>query len=471
MAHLQQVVPASPDIRPQDPAPGAMPVQALRALNELGRSAREAAHLDVLAFLLVNDSHLLAPYRQSGLWLAQGGVRTLSGVVQAEANAPYVQWLDRVARELAVRNAQAGALDASLLPQALADEWAAWLPAHGLWLPMAADAPGPGPVAGGLLLARDTPWQAAEIALMAEWMDIWRHAWFARQPRQGLSWPLLKQAVRGQSGEPWWKQARLRWAAALALALAIPVRLSVLAPGELVPADPTVIRAPLEGVIASFAVKPNETVQSGQALFAFDDAPLRSRLEVAQQALLSAEAEYRQSAQLAVTEAKSKAQLALLMGKVEERRAEADYLRGQLERSRVVAPRDGIVMFDDPSEWIGKPVTTGERILRVAAPGDAEIEAWLAVGDAIPLAPDTPVRLYLNANPMLPVSATVRYVAHDAVQRPDGSYAYRVRARLDTRTDQRVGLKGTAKLSGEWVPLVYWIVRRPLAAVRQTIGW
>ena len=75
MAHLQQVVPAHPDIRPQDVAPGAVPVQSLRALNELGRSAREAAHSDVLAFLLVNDSHLLAPYRQSALWLAEGGVR------------------------------------------------------------------------------------------------------------------------------------------------------------------------------------------------------------------------------------------------------------------------------------------------------------------------------------------------------------------------------------------------------------
>jgi hypothetical protein len=64
----------------------------------------------------------------------------------------------------------------------------------------------------------------------------------------------------------------------------------------------------------------------------------------------------------------------------------------------------------------------------------------------------------------------VRYVAHDAVPRPDGSYAYRVRARLDGRADQRVGLKGTAKLSGGWVPLAYWMLRRPLATIRQHIG-
>lgn len=47
--------------------------------------------------------------------------------------------------------------------------------------------------------------------------------------------------------------------------------------------------------------------------------------------------------------------------------------------------RDGIALFDDPTEWIGKPVTTGERIMRVAAPEDVEVEAWLPVGDAVPL--------------------------------------------------------------------------------------
>jgi hypothetical protein len=67
----------------------------------------------------------------------------------------------------------------------------------------------------------------------------------------------------------------------------------------------------------------------------------------------------------------------------------------------------------------------------------------------------------------------LRYVAHDAVPRPDGSYAYRVRARLalpSDRAELRVGLKGTAKLSGPWVPLVYWMLRRPLAVIRQHVG-
>jgi hypothetical protein len=61
-------------------------------------------------------------------------------------------------------------------------------------------------------------------------------------------------------------------------------------------------------------------------------------------------------------------------------------------------------------------------------------------------------------------------MAHDAVQRPDGSYAYRVRATLDAPTTHRVGLKGTAKAQGDWVPAIYWVMRRPIATLRSTLG-
>src|SRR5206468_1818514 len=147
------------------------------------------------------------------------------------------------------------------------------------------------------------------------------------------------------------------------------------------------------------------------------------------------------------------------------------YLQGQLDRSRVLAPQAGIALFDDPSEWVGKPVLTGERILRVAAPERMEVEAWLALDDAIPLAPGAGVTLYLNASPFDPVEARLRYVAHDAVARPDGSHGYRIRAELAGRPEHRIGLKGTAKLAGGWVPLGYWMLRRPLAAARQFLGW
>ncbi|AXS79454.1 efflux RND transporter periplasmic adaptor subunit [Dechloromonas sp. HYN0024] len=452
-----------------------MAVQDLyTAFLDLSRRARRANDVIELGFIAVNDTHLLAPYRQAALWFDDGGVRMLSGVLQPEANAPYVHWLKRVCRHLLDQQVGCREIQANDLPGEEADEWSEWLPAFALWFPLAAgqEAHSPGP--GGLLLARDTPWQADEIALLTEWIDVWRHAWHAHFRPDPWSWRRWRDQTRAYfqpgDGQTWWQQRRIRWAAVVAIVLLLPVRLTVLAPGELVPSNPAMIRAPLDGVVGTFFVKPNESVKQGQALFDFDQAPLVARSEVATQSLATAEAEYRQFAQQALSDAKSKAQLAIVQGKIEERKAEANFLHGQLERSHVTAPQDGIALFDDPTEWIGKPVVTGERIMRIAAPDDVEIEAWLPVGDAIPLEPESAVSLYLNASPLFAVSAAVRYAAHDAVLRPDGSYAYRVRARLDGQTGHRVGLKGTAKLSGGWVPLFYWVLRRPLASLRQMVG-
>ncbi len=452
--------------------------KALNALLDLSQQSRQAADLSELGFLAVNGTHTLAPYRQGALWLAEDGVKTLSGVVQLEANAPYAQWLDRVCRSVLLdNNPHPCRLGATQLPRDLALEWDTWLPSYGLWLPIPLDVAGDqdAMLLGGLLLARDTPWQEQEVALLAEWLKIWTFAWNAGHRPTTWSWrrwlQLVRDEWRGRQDLVWWKRRRVLWALGFAVILLLPVRLTVLAPGELVPAHPAVIRSPFDGVVGSFSVKPNQVVRVGQPLFNFDDASLKSKLEVARQALSGAQAEYRQSAQLAVTDIKYKGQLALLMGKVEERQAEADYLKGQLERAHILAPQDGIALFDDPSEWVGKPVATGERIMRIAAPGDVEVEAWLAVGDAVPLPVDAPVSLYLNSSPLFTVDAQVRYVAHDAVQRPDGSYAYRVRASLEHPTEHRVGLKGTAKLNGSSVPMVYWVLRRPIAAIRQMIGW
>lgn len=439
-------------------------------LKALAQRARQAQSDRELGFLLVNDTLSLAPYRQAALWLADEGVWSLSGVVQVDANVPYAQWLDAVARHLHAPDGPVlQPFSASDLPADLAAEWGHWWPAHALWLGGTAT----GAQGAGILL-RDAPWSAEELATLQEWSEVWWHAFAAlHRPRiarwRGV-WERLRQPLAWQAGQAWWRQRRVQIVGGVLAVLLWPVHLTVLAPGELVPAHPLVVRAPLEGVIDVFHVQPNQQVQAEQPLFSFDEIVIQSKLEVAQQALATAETDYRQTTQLALSDAKSKTQLGLLMGKVEERRADIDYLQEQLTRSRVLAPQAGVVLMDDPSEWIGKPVATGERILRIATLDDVEVEAWVPLADAISLVPGDALTLYLSASPLSPVSATLRYMAHEAVQRPDGSYAYRVRATLDGKTSHRVGLKGTAKLQGGWVPLSYWVLRRPWATVRAYLG-
>jgi hypothetical protein len=66
----------------------------------------------------------------------------------------------------------------------------------------------------------------------------------------------------------------------------------------------------------------------------------------------------------------------------------------------------------------------------------------------------------------------VRTVAYEAISRPDGTLAHRVRAILaETDHRPRLGVKGTARIDGERVPLIWWLFRRPLTVVRQTLGF
>jgi hypothetical protein len=428
-------------------------------LLHLQRRARDAAGVAELCFVMVNETHALAPYRQAALWEAGRGVGAVSGVAVLEANAPFTLWLERICRRLGSAMAQAGPVDPALLSEPDREEWRDWLPAAGLWVPFTI----PNGNRTGLLFVREEPWAEVETAMLSELAHAYGHAlWALRRPSL---WAEARRHLK----------ARRRVAVGFGLALlalaAIPVPLTVLASAEVVAADPAVVRAPLDGVVDAIRVRPNDRIAEGQLLFTLDDTTLRGKVEVAEKSLTTAEAELRQLSQQAVFDPAAKPKLAVAAGRRDEQAAELATLQSQLERIRVRAPRPGIAVLDDPSEWVGRPVTVGEKVMALAEEKDTEIEAWLAPADAIDLPPGAPLTLFLNVLPLSPVHGTLKTVAYEATPRPDGTVAHRVRARIDGGEDKpRLGLRGTARLSGDRVPLAYWLLRRPIATVRAWAG-
>lgn len=426
-------------------------------LLHLQRRARDAGSASELCFVATNETHALIPYRQAALWEQGRGISAVSGVALADAHAPFVLWLERVCRQLAEAMGAAGAVDGAALAAADREEWAEWLPAAGLWVPFAHGR------RAGLLLARDKPWTETDVSMLSELAHAYGHAlavW--RRPSPWVGWADSLKARR-----------RIAVAAGLGLlaVAALPVPLTVLAPAELVAANPAVIRAPIDGVVDAILVHPNDRIQAGQVLFTLDDTTLRGKVEVARKALATAEAELRQVSQQAVFDPSFKSKLAIASGRRDEQAVELATLESQMERIRVKAPQSGSAVLDDPSEWIGRPVAVGEKVMALAEEKDTEVEAWLAPGDAIDLGPDAPLSLFLNVSPLAPVHARVSSVAYEATPRPDGTVAHRVRARIDDgEAKPRLGLKGTARISGERVPLLYWMLRRPIAAVRAWVG-
>ena len=68
---------------------------ALGTLLHLSKRARQAQTTADLGFILANETFHLVPYRQAVLWLQEGGVSALSGVVTLQKTAPYTQWFER----------------------------------------------------------------------------------------------------------------------------------------------------------------------------------------------------------------------------------------------------------------------------------------------------------------------------------------------------------------------------------------
>jgi hypothetical protein len=443
------------------------PRMILNKLEEKTRTTRNQAELE---FMVVNESIGLCGYRQAAFWHDGQGVRRLSGVVQVEANTPYVQWLNRLCASLSKQYRHTQRLEQTDLTESLATEWSSWLPQHLLWVPLDTPSISRQTRTGGLIFANETGFSQQDADLIEHWCRTWFYAWVASgQAARGLDLTGLFSNTHGAKAS-WWKRPYVYLLLGGLLALHLPVNLTLLAPAELIPKDPVVIRSPMDGVIDEVLVAPNAQVETGTPLFNLDQEKLLSQYNIAQREMAGLQTQYNQVVQLSLSDNLQKAQLASIAAEIDQKDVAIQYLQGQLQRSEVKATVMGTILYPSTDELEGKPVQTGEGVMRLVNPEKVQVEAWLGVADAVPIPNDAEMVLYLSSMPTQPVHAQIHLIGYEPVLQPSGSYAYRIRA--DIRDDQphRVGLKGIAKIVADKVPLYYWIFRRPLSSLRQFLG-
>lgn len=448
---------------------GASPWQALAHLVERTLAARTVPEI---CFIAANQTWQLMPFRQAVVWRINSRdvpkLHTVSALSRLAEDSPNTVWLRRLGgflhrHPMSREPAQPCFIARGDLPPELAGDWDEFMPALAYVLPV----PGPrsGRRLGYLALALERAPTDLQQELVQRAVAACGHAWEALEGRgQGVRRPRRLRA------------AGWLLAACAGLALLVPVRLSVLAPAEVIALDAVAVTAPMDGVVKSFAVQPNQPVERGALLFTLDDTTLRNRREVAAKQLQVARADALAAAQKAFASEASRGDLAALNGRVAERQAELAWLDEQVGRVEVHAQADGVMVFGDVNDWIGKPVVTGERVALLGDPASAGIHIWLPVADAIAIEPGAEVRLFLQVAPLEPLQARLSQTSYQATLSPDGISSYRLRARFEQATPQqlqlaRVGLRGTAKLHGEQAMLGYYLLRRPLAALREWAGW
>lgn len=438
--------------------------QLLLSLASLRDRALAADSLNTLAFSMANDLHPLLHFYQAQVWAQREHdleLLCISGLARPTEDSPYLLWVRHASRWLGaqIKDAQPCWLTRAELelPADIADGWQEWWP-NGVWCVPLHDSHGKR--LGLLLYLLEAPPNEPLPELLNGLWQTWAYCWAALSgERKMLGW------------RPSRRQLLITLAVA-ALLLLVPVRQTALAPAEVVSRQAQIVSSPIDGVIAELHVRPNQSVEAGALLLTLDETTLHNRAEVLVKEVAVADAELIAASQRAFDNVQSKAELTLLASRAQQRRAELAAVEAQLKRTQVYAPRAGVAVYGDPNDWLGKPVSTGERIMQVADPSQPAMRIQLPVADAIALEAGARVTLFLTAYPLTPLQGSVLETSYQAKAGEDGVASYRLLASIEGQPEHaRLGLHGTAKLYGDRVLLGYYLLRRPLAALRAWSGW
>jgi hypothetical protein len=260
-------------------------------------------------------------------------------------------------------------------------------------------------------------------------------------------------------------------AALLLTAALFPVHLSTVAPAEVVPLEPAIIASPLPGVIRTVHVHSNEKVATGQLLVSLDDVDQRNKRDIAQRDLELTRAELKRLEQLGFLDPTQRFRLAELEAQSRIRELELARAHQELNRTQIRAERDGIAILGDASEWAGKPVQVGEKILQIADPRRTGLRIYIPAVDIPVLEANEQGEVYLDSQPWRGLAFKVRHWTFEPEVTPTGIVAFRAQAQWLANADQaRLGLRGSAHLKGRMVPFIVYMLRRPLILLRQSFA-
>lgn len=250
----------------------------------------------------------------------------------------------------------------------------------------------------------------------------------------------------------------------------IPLRIA--APCEVVPKDPIIVAAPLEGIIEKVVVKPGETVHKDDILVEYHKTVFLQNLKVAQKQVQILQADVNRAMTLGFKDERSLSELAVLKLKLEKEKLALGLAEYYASKLIIKAPQEGIVIIDNPDEWRGKPVQIGEKILILSNEQNTKIRIWLPENDNIVLDPKRNIKIFLNIKPEISYRASLIYVAAESIVTEKHLASFIAEADwIDKPKEVKLGLKGTAILYGENVSIFYFIIRKPWASVRNFIGF
>ncbi len=437
--------------------------KGLETILAVDDRVRGATTVRELQHIVVNESRKITGARQIFLVRLNGDgqvrVKAVSSLALVERDTPLVRWVESAIESILEDRGKNEQVEFSLpaFVDPDADETKTYPFRNLIWQPLKLTS---GETFAGLLIARERTWHSPELRVVARQASVYANAWQAIEGVQRLRpRPKLR------------KQLKYGALAAVLIAAFFPMPLTALAPVEIVERNAGIVAAPIDGVIKEILVQPNQTVKFGQPIMRFEDTNLRNRFKIADREMHVAKTKYGRAQRAAFSDPKSRHELEIAKTEYELKKAERDYAADILARAEVTAPRQGILIYPDKNKLIGRPVKTGERLMKIGDPNEIQARIDLPVSDSIVLEKDTKVRLFLDASPFQPKLAQIESESYHAEPNSAQQLVYKIKARLDPEAHYpRIGSRGTAQIYGQSVPLFFYLLRKPISGFRQYFG-
>lgn len=239
-----------------------------------------------------------------------------------------------------------------------------------------------------------------------------------------------------------WRLAAGVGAALLLVAAVWPVTFRVVAQARVEGMAQRTVAAPLDGFIATAAARPGDTVRAGQLLGTLDDRePALQRDKLAAE-IAQVEKHYREA--LAGDDA---GEIIKTRAALESARAQHALAESELERTRLRAPFDGVLIQGDLGASLGSPVSRGQPLLTVAPAQGVKVVAEVADEDITVLRQGQQAQVLFAGLGQAPLRFTVERISPVAVT-IDQRNVFEVEGRIDSHPSGATspGLRGVARI-------------------------
>ncbi len=440
-------------------------------LLQLEHNCRNCDSYTELKYLIVNETKKIVSYEQA-VFLAPNlsdtlKVESISNIHAIDSNSPFVQTIESVSNR--INNSENNLLHIIDVEEEIKtyerDELKEFSPENILWVPLKITRDDI-ELEYFLILFKKQKWTKKEQDIISHISSSYAYFLYATR----------KCSLKTKLKEIKFSNKYIKYSFLIVFfAMFIPVKLTVLAPLEVVAKDPFIVTSSLEGTIDEIKVKANEYIKKDTLIVKLNDIDYSNKYLIAKKTLNVAKAQLHTAEQASFYDVKQKNQIDKLKAQVELKESELNFTKEQLDKTLIYAKKDGVAIIHNPNDWKGKPVVTGERIFLIANKNNVELKIMLPVSDAIFLENNAKIKVFLDNDPLDTWDGNLTHISYKPELTPQNILAYKISADFnDLNTNEyipTIGLRGTVKIYSKEVSLFFYLFKKPITSLRQWVGW